>query len=266
MSTDDRLPPDPDDDAPAAPPPDADDLDALLRSVPMNHAESLPDPGDIVALHQGRLAGPEAARVEAQIAGSAFARDLLAGLSQPVPDDLSDWAASAIPHRRRRRWGMPLAGLALAAAALIAALVAGRFGGAVEAPDAYAVTAIEGGRAAVRSSEAEDGPRVFAAGDTLRVFVAPTAGDARPAHAAALFELRDGILRPLPAEVQALDGAFRVEARADALFAAPGTYTLRIALVLGPEALGGVAERAPDDAAGVRFVPLTVRYVGEGRP
>lgn len=249
-------------DGPEGPPPDP-ELDALLRSVPMNTAETLPDPGDIVAYHQGRLSAERAAAVEADIAGSAFARDLLAGLAQPVPDALADWAVSAIPHRRRgRRWAV--AGLALAAAVALAVLGPNLMRGPVEAPDAYAVTAFEGGRAEVRSEPAADAPRVFAAGDTLRVYVAPTVGDARPATAAALFVVRGGVLRPLPAAVTPMDGAFRVEARADALFEGPGTFDLRVALALGAETLEHVDGAAPGAVDGVRFVPLTVRYVGEG--
>lgn len=244
------------------PPEDADALDALLRSVPMNAADALPDPGDIVALHQGQLPAERAAAVETEVAESEFARELLAGLSEPTPDELAEWAVSAIPHRRRARW-ITYGGIALAAAVLIGLLVPALTRQAtIEAPDPYAVTALEGGRSVVRSETRTEGPRVFARGDTLRVFVAPTAGDARPAAAAALFLLKQGTLRPLPARVEPHDGAFLVEAPIDALFDAPGVYELRIGLVLAEEVLAGAADVAPEAAGGVRLVPLTVRYTG----
>lgn len=239
--------------------PDDEAIDAMLRAVPPDADEPTPDPSRIVAWHQRLLQSEDADETTddhegAALARSAYARDLLAGLVEPLPPALTTWAEAAIPRRRRRRLWIA-APLALAAAVLLAVLL----GAPAEGPGAYRLARIEGQTAAVRGEETGE-PPLFLSGGAVRLWVVPAADDARLARHAALFTLRDARLHPAAATVTALDGAFRIEAAASAVFAAPGEHTLYVVLATEPDALADAADRAPDAIDGVQVVPITARY------
>lgn len=239
------------------PEPDDEAIDAMLRTVP-TAADEPADPARIVEWHQRRLAGDAPEGDDGAIAGSAYARDLLAGLAEPLPPALADWAEAAIPRRRRRLW--IAAPLALAAAALVAVWLTGPS----ERPGAYRLARVEGQVADVRGAD-HAASLVFVAGGTVRLWVVPAADDAIPARHAALFITRSGQLRPVVAAVTAHDGAFRLEAPAGDVFETPGEHTLYVGVAadLGP--LEDVSGQAPDAVDGVRFVPVVARYRGAGR-
>lgn len=245
----------------ADPPPDDEAIDAMLRTVPHGHDDPPPDPARVVAWQQ-RLAdqGDDAPAdaEDAALAASPFARDLVAGLQEPLPPELAAWAESTVP--RRRRWGWIAAPLALAAAALVAVVV----GGGPARPGAYRLGAVEGQVAELRGAEPNEVP-VFISGGVVRLWVTPAAADATPAAHAGLFALRDGRLTPVDAEVTAHDGAFELSAPAAAVFVDEGAHTLYVALGLDASAVATVAGRAPDAVDGVRLVRFIARYRGAPR-
>lgn len=271
-------PPDPDDPPPpddADAPADAAALDALLRSVPMlatadaldpstldrSALDALPDPGRLVAFHQGRLGPAEVAEVEAELARSSFARAMLAELTAPLGDTVAAHAEQGIPRRGRRLWPI-MGGLALAAALMLAVVLnlrAGSSDGPLP-PDAYRITAVEGGLSELRS----EGGTVFTPERTLTLFTAPTAGDARPAEHAALFVHDDASLRAVEATITPLGGAFRVEAPATQVFPRAGEWIVSVALAAEADALralnGAAVEGLAEAHPGVRRVEVKLSY------
>lgn len=238
-----------------------DALDHMLRALPPP-----PDPPDrvddgLLQAYLGDALSPaRAAELEGRLAASRDDRDLLLALSEPVPEPLYTRLGALFPSARPRRARWPFAALA-AAAAVAAALWLVASPPAL--PPDYVVDGPSGGVKHARA--AADTPVTRARPESrLKWVLRPRAALDGPAPSLEVFVARpEGPLRPASsADVTAgAGGAFRVTARAGALFDVPGEWEVHLALgEQGRLDLGGLRAAEARARAGVRLESFTVQF------
>lgn len=259
--------------------PDDARIDAIARGAfarrvdpggagPPDGAPSI-DPARLLAWRAGALPPEEAERIEAALADDPEARALLRELAEPTPAFLQQWAireSRRAMGRTATRWVAPIAGLALAAAVVVFALLPGRI-----EPPAYRIDAVRGMHAPIRGAEGPAPDRAVVDPESVLVLaLAPDAPRATAPPALAFAQSPDGRLRAVDASALSAGegGALRFEAPVVDLFGRSfGARTLWIAL--GGEGVTVDALRALDGAplhdareavGGVRWLAVELMY------
>ena len=248
-------------------------VDLLLKSMPeARHA----DDGELLAFRAGSLHPDAAEELADHLSECAYCGELLAALSDPVPDRVLRDAERHLLGRRvtRERWWRPVAAVVTLAAAALMVWFAFVRTASVDAPPAYTLDGPTGGvqgyRGAAEDEPKREGPPIYQPSGHFRVTLRPAEELTGKAPILAVYVSRPGgPLEAVPAKALTMgpSGAYLVDGRARDLFGEePGPRTVHFVLTTDPALLGELpgtpagSARAGSLSRGLAWYTVSVDY------